>query len=158
MRKTLLIAMGLAAAAIVALDQAVKAWAKTALPGQDRPLLPGLVKLTYTENRGASFGILQNQQWLFVIITAVALTAMVWLLFSQRVTHPLGRWSLTAVLGGAVGNFVDRLFHGFVVDMFEFEFFHFAIFNVADIFISLGGVSLLIYLLFLYHKEGQDAA
>ncbi len=140
-------------AAAVALDQIVKQVVRglTDLP---KDIIPGLLGLIYVENRGAAFGILENQRWLFLLLTPLALAAMFWLVKSRRIRHPMGVWSLCAVFAGAVGNFIDRTLHGFVVDMFEFQFVTFAIFNIADIFVSVGGVFLCIYLIFV-HKEPE---
>jgi signal peptidase II len=68
---------------------------------------------------------------------------------------PLGTWSLCVVTGGALGNFIDRAVNGYVVDMFEFDFIDFAIFNVADVFITVGGILFCLYLLFVHEKKEQ---
>ncbi len=145
-----------AVALIVALDQAAKAWSGQVLRGQSpQPELWGLLRFTYVENRGAAFSFLQNAdaRWFFVAGTVLVLAGIAWALLSRRVTHPLGVWSLAAVTGGAVGNFLDRLFRGYVTDLFQTLFMDFPVFNVADIFLVCGGIALCLYILLYYSKE-----
>ncbi len=145
---------GLAIAAMVAADQVVKWWAAARLMDKAvTPLIPGVVHLIYVENRGAAFGILQNMRVFFLILTAAALIFIVVAQLRRWPRHPLGVWSLTLIMGGALGNFIDRAAQGYVVDMFEFEFVRFAIFNVADMFVSIGGVLFCIYLLFMHEQK-----
>jgi len=103
--------------------------------------IPGLVQLTYFQNTGVAFGFLQGQPWIPMVLTPVLLIVLVVLMVKGVVSDPAQRWALTAIAAGGAGNLIDRFVHGFVVDMFEFMFVRFAIFNVADIFITLGGVA-----------------
>lgn len=119
------------------------------------PVWPGVFHITYVLNPGAAFGILQNQRWLFVLISLAAVGAI---LYYSR--HPLAKRGLTPlslglVLGGAIGNMIDRVFRGKVVDMFEARFIRFPVFNVADIAIVCG-VGLMI-LLILQDSKGAPA-
>ncbi len=141
------------AAAVIA-DVFVKQWIVQNLdPGAAMPFIPGLISLTHVRNFGAAFSILQNMRWLFVFATCLFIAAAVWAFVTKKVTYPLGLWSLTAIMAGAVGNCIDRLKFGYVVDMFNFEFFEFAVFNLADVFICVGTFMFCIYLLFLYEKK-----
>jgi signal peptidase II len=155
---------GLAVFVIVGCDRAVKYWVAQHLAGQTvQPLVPGVIQMIYVENRGAAFGILTNMRWLFLVLTVAAVCAILWALLRRWPRMPLGSWSLCLILGGALGNFVDRAVNGYVVDMFEFLFVRFAIFNVADIFVTVGGVLFCLYLLFWHdrpagRKDGTDAA
>ena len=130
-------------------DRLVKAWAQRFLsnqPGGIR-LWPGMVRLIYAENTGMAFGFLSGQRWLLVLLSLAAVVAVILSLRPYR----LGLWaklSLLAILGGMLGNLADRMFLGYVVDMIDFEFMRFAVFNVADMFISLGAVFLCASLLF----------
>lgn len=141
--------------AIVGFDQAVKRWTTLHLTLHEaRTFLPG-IRLFYTENRGAAFGLLQDMRWLFLLITLLAVALIIWALVRRWYRHPLGGWALCLVAGGALGNFIDRAVNGYVVDMFEFTFVDFAIFNVADIFVTVGGVLFCAYLLFLHEQRGD---
>jgi len=144
---------------IIAVDQGVKWWAAThvatsmfssALPM--RTLIPGLIGIVYVENTGAAFGLLEDMQWLFLVVTGLALLAIAFVLVKKMVYTPLGTWSLVVIAGGAAGNMIDRARFGYVVDMFNFEFMRFAIFNVADACITIGTILFCIYILFFHDK------
>lgn len=139
----------------VSLDQLSKYMAVHFLQGTDGiDLIPGVFRLTYLENRGAAFGVLQGQQWFFYIITAVILVVVV----LAYVRIPAGRKFLPLqicavfIVSGALGNLIDRVRLGYVVDFFYFELIDFPVFNVADIFVTVSAV-LLAVLLLLYYKE-----
>jgi len=141
-------------AAIVLLDQWFKGWVVANIePGTWKAFLPGILRLTHVQNHGAAFSMLQNMRWLFLVITVAFIVTVIWAYLKKMVTHPFGLWSLTALTAGAVGNFVDRLRFGYVVDMFETEFMNFAVFNIADCFITVGGILFCVYLLFFYDKK-----
>lgn len=142
--------------ALVLIDQATKVLTVFYLkPIGTVKLIDGVISLTYAENTGAAFSMLENQTWLFVIITFITLGAMFYYYSKGYIKHKIGEIAFILVAGGAVGNLIDRVFHGFVVDMFEFKFMTFAIFNVADIFITFGGALLCYYILFLYDKDNE---
>lgn len=141
--------------AMVALDQLVKYWAVTVLaPVTTIPLIQNVFALTYVENTGAAFSLLagKNQQWLLAAIAVVIVLGAVWLLKKGWVLTALGRISVYLVIAGAIGNLIDRVTRGFVVDLFSFELIHFPIFNVADIYVVAGVVLFLIYNLFFHDK------
>lgn len=144
-----MIAQIIAIIAIVGIDRAVKMWAVSyLLPEGSIALIPGLIGLTYRENTGMAFGLLPDMRWLFVGLTALVLGFIVLAFIKGWVSRPFEKWSLALILGGALGNFIDRAYQGYVVDMFEFQFINFAIFNVADIFVSVGGVMICAYFIF----------
>ena len=133
---------------LIFLDQAVKGYVVKEIPlGGMRRFLPKVVSLTYLKNSGAAFSMLENQQWFFTIITLIAMGSA----FVYLYRHIKGSiWlllGLTLIISGGIGNFIDRLRQGFVVDMFHLDFMNFAIFNVADIYLTIGVGLLLIYLL-----------
>lgn len=133
---------------MIFLDQAVKGYVVKEIPlGGMRRFIPKVVSLTYLKNSGAAFSMLENQQWFFTIITLIAMGAA----FVYLYRHIKGSiWlllGLTLIISGGIGNFIDRLRQGFVVDMFHLDFMNFAIFNVADIYLTIGVGLLLIYLL-----------
>ena len=148
-----MILYGILVAAIVAGDQLVKWWAVKALgPGGSWDVLPGIFSLTYAENQGAAFSILEGKRLFFVGMTVVMILLMLLLLKKGYILGLWGKIAAAFVIGGALGNGIDRVLRGYVVDMFEVRFIRFAIFNVVDIFITVGGVMLVIYFLFLEGK------
>ncbi len=139
-------------AAVLMFDQGSKVicaqWLTT-LPDNTYRLIPDFFHLTYIENRGAAFGMLQNARVFFLIVTAIVCAAIIWYLIKERKKlHFLIRFSLALILGGALGNFIDRTFLGYVRDMFSAVFINFAIFNVADSAITVGTILLFLDLLF----------
>lgn len=147
----------LLAALLVALDQLVKYLVLTYIPlGGHVPFLPYLVELTYVQNTGAAFSMFEEHTWLLALVSLVMSAVLAVALWKNFFRHPLGKVTLTLLLAGAVGNLIDRVFRGFVVDMFNVLFMHFAVFNVADICVVVGGIAAAVYYLFLYEKlEGK---
>jgi len=140
--------------AIVAADQFTKylTVANIALY-QDVPFIPGLLQLTYVQNTGAAFSSFQGMRWLFVVIFVLFTAAVIWEFSKKRMPFTtLERWCIVCIYAGGLGNMVDRLRLGFVVDMIEVEFIQFPVFNVADCFITCGCILLLIHLI-LFNKE-----
>ncbi|MDR3277828.1 MAG: signal peptidase II [Oscillospiraceae bacterium] len=135
------------AALAAVLDQLLKHWAAAALSGGGIvDLIPGVIHLTYVENTGAAFSILSNMRWALVAVSAVCVVVLAFVLIRYRASV-LCKLGLAAVLGGAAGNMIDRVLTGRVVDMFELEFMNFAVFNVADCFITVGGLVFCVSLL-----------
>ncbi len=133
----------------VALDQITKAFVSSHYAvGDARALFPGL-RLYYTKNDGAAFSILSGHRWLFLWFSMLAMGLIVYLLIRYSRRHPLLTVSLAMVLGGGLGNLIDRVLYGSVVDFLDFTFMRFAVFNVADIFVTCGAVALGVYLLFV---------
>ncbi len=141
---------------VLILDQWTKYWASTHLELNTgiKELIPGIIHITNIHNEGASLGILQNAQFLFLIVLALFTAVVIFLLAKGIVRTPFGRWTLVLMLAGALGNGVDRAVFGYVVDMFEFEFFNFAIFNIADCLITFGGILFCVHVLFFKLKKG----
>ena len=138
---------------LVALDQLVKFLVLTYIPPHGSiPFIPYILDLTFVKNTGAAFSILSDQTWLLTassLVMSILLAVAVWKKFFS---HPLGRTALTMVLAGAIGNLIDRAFRGYVVDMFHTLFMEFAVFNVADICVVVGGIAAGLYYVFLYDK------
>ena len=133
---------------LIALDQAVKWYVVKEIPlGGMRRFIPKVVSLTYLKNSGAAFSMLENQQWFFTIITLIAMGAAFVYLYRHIKGSLWLLFGLTLIISGGIGNFIDRVRQGFVVDMFHLDFMNFAIFNVADIYLTVGVGLLLIYLL-----------
>lgn len=148
---------GLITAVLIALDQLVKYLVMTNIPlGEHVPFIPYILDLTYVTNTGAAFSIFSEHTWALAVVSLVMSVVLALALFKGLFRHPLGRFTLTLLLAGALGNFIDRAFRGFVVDMFNVLFMRFAVFNVADICVVVGGVAAGLYYLFLMDKlEGR---
>jgi len=135
---------------ITAADRITKYLAAHSLkPLRTIPLLEGIFSLTYVENRGAAFGILQNRRWFLIVLPLVIITAIVLYLVTHRKDGLLTKISLAIILGGAVGNLIDRILLGYVVDMFQAVFIDFPVFNVADTAVVCGTILLAVQMLFL---------
>lgn len=119
-------------------------------------LIDNLLSFVYVENRGAAFGILQNKQWLFVLVTILSVCILLYVLIFYY--KNLSLWllfSLSLILGGTIGNFIDRIRLGFVVDFISVKIlnrYNFAVFNLADSFIVIGAIMLVFYIIFLEPK------
>lgn len=137
----------------VLLDQVVKYLVRANIPlGGSVSFLPGIMDLTYYQNTGMAFSLFSEHTWVLTILSAAVAVALTTLLLSRFITHPFGRISLSLVIAGALGNLIDRAAFGFVTDMFRTLFIRFAIFNVADICVVVGGILFCIYYLFFYDK------
>ena len=138
---------------LVGVDQLVKYLVLTYIPlGAHVPFISYLVELTYVKNTGAAFSLFNQHTWLLTLVSLVMSLVLAAALWKGFFRHPLGRVTLTLLLAGAVGNLIDRAFRGFVVDMFNFLFMNFAVFNVADICVVVGGIAAALYYLFLAGK------
>ncbi|MGY3724319.1 signal peptidase II [Granulicatella balaenopterae] len=142
----------------VVIDQLVKFWTVAnfeVFAGQG--FIPGVVDIFYIRNQGAAWGILEGKMFFFYVITAVAIGALAYLMYHERNHSKLALLAYSLMLSGAVGNFIDRIRLGYVIDMFRLEFVHFPIFNVADALLSIGVAILFIYILFMdNHNGGQN--
>ncbi len=145
---------------ILIADQGLKYWVTLNIPLDTGhvTLIPGVLELTNIHNNGAAFSILQHApHWIFVIFTVVFAAIAVFCLRRNVVHGKIGRWSVVLVLAGAVGNCIDRILSGYVVDMFNFLFVRFAVFNLADIFIVVAGIALCLHVIF-YRGDGSEDA
>ena len=144
---------------IIAIDQLTKHLAVIHLRDIGTiEIVKGIFSLTYVENRGAAFGILQNQRWFFIILTIVICMGMAYFLITQSNTSLVLRISLAMILGGAIGNLIDRIRLGYVVDMLHFTLIDFPVFNVADCFVVSGTILLASYILFVADKSEREVA
>lgn len=138
----------LIAALCVAVDQWSKWWATTDLrPIGDYPLLENVFHLTYVENRGAAFGMLSDARWVFMILSAAAIAVICGILLFWPKMHPLMGIALALAGGGGIGNMIDRVANGYVVDFFNVTCIDFAVFNVADTFVCVGVGLLVLYMI-----------
>ena len=141
-------------AGIVALDQITKALVVANIPLSGHvDFLPGFLDFTYLRNTGAAFSSFEGMQWLFALIFLVFTLAILYEYFRKRLPFTsFERWAIAAIYAGGLGNMIDRLRLGYVVDMIETQFMEFPIFNVADCFITCGCIALFISL-GLFNKE-----
>ena len=115
----------------------------------DVPFLPGLLQLTYVQNTGAAFSYFECQQWLFALIFAVFTGMIIWEFFRKSTGFTTFEWwCIAAIYGGGLGNVIDRVRLGYVVDMIEVDFMNFPVFNVADCFITCGCIALIVHMAF----------
>lgn len=140
-------------AAIVVLDQIFKYLAINNLKSVENiAVIDNLLYFTYLENRGAAFGIFSNQRWLFIIATVLAIILLVYLVFVKKFQSKIFNISVALIIGGGVGNLIDRIFLGYVVDYIQISFFP-PVCNFADYCITAGTIILIIWLFFCYDKN-----
>jgi signal peptidase II len=122
--------------------------------GQSMHVINGLLDFTYVQNRGAAFGMLSNQRWIFLILTTVLIAAIIFVWFKGYITHITGQLSAVLLIAGGIGNMIDRLTLGYVVDFIDVSpLFSFAVFNVADCCVTVGAVFMAIYMLFFMDES-----
>ena len=153
----------IAAVLVLILDQAVKFFTTKnifldAVGADCVKLIPGVVHMTNVHNYGAAFSVLQNARWFLVGMTIVFVVVII-VLNSQEIIHTkMGRWTTAMIVAGAIGNCIDRILYGYVVDMFELEFVQFPVFNLADIFITVFGVLFCLHVILYNEPEAVKAA
>ena len=131
----------------IVLDQIVKmAIVKNLRLSEQKSVINGILSLTHLRNNGAAWSILEGQQWFFVLTTVIVLAVAIWF-WLKNLSKNWYAIGLTLIISGALGNFIDRVRQGYVVDMFQLDFINFPIFNVADILLSRGFVVLFIGIL-----------
>lgn len=142
---------------LIAVDQLIKWGAVSRLSQIDTyPIIANLFHLTYVENRGAAFGIFQNKIIFLAVLTFIELSVILWFFIKKTDnTKKILRVSLILIMAGAIGNFIDRIFRGFVVDLFDFRLINFYVFNFADVCICLGVAVFIFYIIFLDGKNNK---
>ncbi len=144
------------AASIVLTDQLMKYLVVYALkPVGTVTVIPGLLDFTYVENRGAAFGILENQRWFFIVATILVMVLLVVLLFRKGGTSKMFAASIALIVGGGIGNLIDRIFLGYVVDYLQLSFFP-PVCNFADYCVVAGTALLMVYILFFSDAMNKD--
>lgn len=138
-------------AALVMLDQISKYLVVLYLPREAQiKVIPYLFNFTYVENKGAAWGMMADSRWVFIAVSAVAIIALAALLLYAARSRKFFVASLVLIFSGGIGNMIDRIFNGYVVDFIQFDFFQkFPVFNVADSYVTVGGFMLIIYILFI---------
>lgn len=139
---------------IVAFDQITKYFASLKLAdGSVAKFIPGVVQFKYAENTGMAFSMLSGARWVFIALTVVVCVGVFYYLFSNRCKNLWLYWSLGVILSGGIGNLIDRIRFGYVVDFIEPTFVNFAVFNIADCAVTCGAVVLVGYLLYDAFKD-----
>ena len=143
-----------ATALLVGIDQLTKWLAVEYLQeGEPFPIIDGVFELLLHKNPGAAFGLFEGQRWLFMGITVVVIVVLAAILMSGKYRqYRLVNLSGTLIIAGGIGNMIDRIFRGYVVDMFDLEFMDYPIFNLADIFVVVGVILGAVYYLWFYDK------
>ncbi len=150
---------GIAATVLVVLDHITKHMALLRLkPIQNMTVWNGFLDFTYVENRGAAFGMLTGQRWLFILLTIVVTIFILyafWKLPRAKEYYWL-RGALLLIFAGAIGNMIDRILRGYVVDFLEFTWIRWPVFNLADIYVVTGTILLLILVCFVIKEEPEQ--
>lgn len=148
---------------LFAADQATKLLTVHFLnEGQSVSIIDNILDFTRCHNTGGPWSIFDQSRWIFITVTVIVLAAEIFYIKKYGPKHTLSKLSLSLITAGALGNFVDRLFRGYVVDMIDVNFFNYPVFNFADICIVVGCVILCVYVLFIYKeptggkKDGED--
>lgn len=144
---------------LVVVDQLIKQWANVVLqPVGAITLLPGIVELRYYLNDGMAFSMLAGKKTLLIIVTSIMLVCVLALLLLRKM-NPWERVSWMLILGGGIGNLVDRVLNGVVVDYINVLFVNFAVFNFADICITTGVIMLVLWVLYdSFQKDKEEKA
>lgn len=150
--------MALFALAVAAADQITKLLTVANLAlYEDVTVIPGIVGLTYVQNPGAAFSSFLGMQWLFMLVFLVFTGLIIWEYFKKPMPlSPFERWCIAAVYGGGLGNMIDRVRLGYVIDMIETKFMSFPVFNLADCFITCGCIALMVHLFFFNRAFWKD--
>lgn len=149
------------AAGLIGLDQLTKILVdKNMELHQSIPIISfgdtNVLNITYERNPGAAFSILEGKQMFLVIFTAIIIVAMLYLMISKRVKRPTYVWSMSLIVAGGLGNLIDRVIRGEVVDFIDVRIINFAVFNVADICAVLGAIGLLLFVVIDEIKEQKN--
>lgn len=139
---------------LIGIDQLSKVWALNSLKDIGSiPIIENIFHLTYVENRGAAFGMFQNSQMIFVIVALSASIFGIYYLNKNKNINLLGKTGIILIISGAIGNLIDRVRLGFVVDYFDFRFIWEYVFNVADVFVVVGTILLCLFILFFDNEK-----
>lgn len=153
------ILVGIIFAASIILDQLTKLWAiKVLKDGGSIKIIGDFLRFTYAENRGAAFSILQDQRVFFIIVTIIMLVVLAYIYFKTKNITKLSKLAIGMIAGGAIGNFIDRVRFGFVVDFIDVRFgsfYNFPIFNIADSFVVCGTILMIILILFNKFEKSE---
>ena len=138
-------------------DQLIKIWAIYSLePVGSITIIENIFSLTYVENRGAAWGMMAGAKWYLIIMPIVIIVAAIAYLIIKKLSDPLLLWSVMLIVSGGLGNLIDRIFRGFVVDYLHATFIDFPVFNLADCCITIGAGLLILYVILSDIKERKE--
>lgn len=147
------------AVAIVTADQIIKYFVVNLLPSAGRvTAIPHILDLTYVENRGVAFGMFKDMRWIFIIFTSIVICVLLYFVIFKKIKSRLFYIACSMIIGGGIGNLIDRITYGYVIDYLQLSFFN-PVCNLADYFITVGTVLLVVYLLFFtdtFKKEKSN--
>ena len=147
----------LLSAVLALVDQLLKLLVKAELaPIGELPLLDGVLHLTYVENRGMAFGMMQGQKWPLIWVTALVLLVLIAGIIMGKIRKPATLFTTAVIIGGGIGNLIDRVYRGYVIDYIDFRVINFAVFNFADICVTCGTAVLLVILFVEMLREGKN--
>ncbi len=119
------------------------------------PIIKDVLHLTYVENPGAAFGMMKDSRWIFMTVSTVAIIGLLVYLFVKKTHGKLENTALCFIIGGGIGNMIDRISLGYVVDMIDFRLINFAVFNVADSFVCIGAGLLMLWIILTGVREAK---
>ena len=151
-----MIVIGAVIAGVIALDQVSKILVLNLLYKEQVEIIPGVLNFTYVENRGMAFGMLSDHRWVFMVLSVIGIGLVGYYLF-RYVKSTLGRVSLALIVGGGIGNMIDRVYLGFVVDFIDFCLFDFWVwvFNIADAAVCVGAALFVLELILEIVKDAK---
>lgn len=144
------------AVVLVAVDQVIKNWAAETLIKGEISVIEHVLYLKYAENTGVAFSMFSDNRWVLIGVTSIMLVAVLAFFLSGKVTEKLEIFSLSLLLSGGVGNLIDRISLGYVIDYIDLRIINFAIFNFADICICVGAFLLCVAVYFSDKKEKEE--
>ena len=143
--------------ALIVIDQITKLLTLNyLLPVNSVEIIKNILSFTYVENRGAAFGIMQNSRIIFLIFTVILIGAIIIYTIKTKPQNKLYLVSTSLIIAGGMGNFIDRLFRGYVVDMIEVTFIEYPVFNFADICVVIGAILFCIYMFFDKSEKSEN--
>jgi len=145
-------------AILLAADQLTKIAALNIKGTEGIPVIKGVFRLLYLENHGAAFGVLQNQRFLLLSVTAIILAVVIFVYIKIPLASRYIPFAAVLVLlaAGATGNMADRIIHGYVVDFLYFELIDFPVFNIADCYVVISAAAAMFLIMFYYKDEDLD--
>ena len=142
---------------LIGIDQLIKNWALNVLRYKGAiSVIENVFNLTYVENRGAAFGLFQNNQIIFIVVALIASIVGLYALHSKKINSKICKTSIMLIIAGSLGNLIDRIRLDFVVDYFDFVFIWNYVFNLADCFIVVGTILLCLYVLIKSDKTEKE--
>ena len=140
------IVMLICCAVLIVADQLTKLWATSSLQDvTSKDFIPGLIDFRYVENRGAAFGMLQNHRWVFIIPTVIIVLVCLYILLFKNIKNFLFNTAIVLIIAGGIGNLIDRIYFGYVIDFINFTFVDFYVFNIADCCVVVSVCLLVLY-------------